>query len=81
MKRSTEIYKAIGNLELSSLAQVCRACHGKGRWIFFKTTGACQKCFGIGILGNMEVVKQINEYIDSGSLHIEEMLKHSNKVP
>jgi len=80
MKRSKELYKAIGNLELR--VHICKKCNGKGKWIFFKTTGNCQNCYGIGMInGTPELYKQINEYIESGSLHIDEMLKHSHKVP
>lgn len=85
MKRSTEIRKAIANLGLN--AEVCLHCHGHGKWIFFEDSGPCQLCMKTGIVMTVpytatsyhETVKQINEYIDSGSLYVDEMLKHSNK--
>jgi DnaJ-class molecular chaperone len=86
MKRSKELYKAIGNLGLN--AAVCNKCNGHGKWIFFEKSGHCQNCYGTGIVMNCsytatsyhDTVKQIKEYIDSGTLHLDEMLKHSHNT-
>lgn len=63
MKRAKAIYKAIGNLGLN--ARVCRKCSGTGKWVFFKNTGTCKHCFGLGMTdGNPEIYKQITDYIE-----------------
>ncbi len=81
MKRKTALFKAIANLSLSHVAAVCGKCSGRGKWTFFETTGVCPSCRGTGLIGgNKEIHSQINNYIDSGGLDLDEVLKHSNKV-
>lgn len=73
MKRSKEIAKAIKNLGLNISA--CTECGGTGRWVFFKNSGECGFCYGVGMKGGTSAIyKQVNDYI-AYDLYVDEMLR------
>lgn len=67
MRRSKAIEKAIKVLEIdiNRGPRVCSKCSGTGKWVFFKKSGLCTYCNGIGMVGGtVEQVDQINNYIE-----------------